>query len=260
MPPKRKYPYRRKGFAVKRYKGRSNQYSSFPRYTAAAKSFYRGGPSLSIWRSPGNFPDVHRVKVRSYGSFSATSTTGSVVGGAIAANSLYHPFRNYGSSTTESAAANQLRTNWQSYRILAARVTARYYPVQATNTSPMWVAINPEFLTGGYNLSNSPGQIMQSPKSVTRIIPTIFAAGVHSQYILTKYATTAATCGSSPMQVQASENLLASTNSGSDFADPNSTWWFMCMFQSADGATSCTLGVDYELEQWVQFEGRVTGY
>jgi len=234
-------------------------YSSAPSFASASRGHSVQVPSLSRWTNPGQLPDTLRVKVRSYLAVQLTSTSGALQTNRVIANTLFHPFRDWSSSTVESAAANNLRNLFQYYRVLGAKLELRLYGTSTTAEQSMWVGVVPEFIGVGQSSSTTISKLTQSPRAKWLIAPAYVAGASAPKYQMSSYLTSATALGNTPMVAQADPSLTGLNNNSGDFGDPAALWQFSLIYQSGDATGTSNIGMDILLTQYVQFEGRAPG-
>jgi len=208
--------------------------------------------------TPANFPTPSESKS------GATSLSNSQAHPArcrptVIANTLFHPFRDWSSSTVESAAANNLRNLFQYYRVLGAKLELRLYGTSTTAEQSMWVGVVPEFIGVGQSSSTTISKLTQSPRAKWLIAPAYVAGASAPKYQMSSYLTSATALGNTPMVAQADPSLTGLNNNSGDFGDPAALWQFSLIYQSGDATGTSNIGMDILLTQYVQFEGRAPG-
>jgi len=212
-------------------------------------------PSLSTWSSTPNQPDQLRVKIKSYFSGQATSTTGAVVADSIKFNGLLHPFTAFGSNHVGFAATNfQI---YERYRVLGAKVEFRLFPIQTGTQLPMWCGLTVTGIGSGSSSTQPTNStsLMETARAKWGIFPTSINPSTR-QYGLKMYSSVAAAFGVPSAVIKSDPNFSGGVDISAAYTDPANAAYFSFIFQTADGAGTSTIGVDVVLTQYVLYEGR----
>lgn len=247
----------RKG-GSKRQKVENGGYTGLSAYKSSVHrrgQLTRGGYSKwSTWA----FPDQAYCCFKTYASVALTSTSGAFSTAALPANSLYRPFNVFGGTQSNPAAEN-LRTNFIRYRVVAAKLIIK---LSAQNgvaaTPPMQVGLVPTCLSAGGGVPTSWNQVATSKRGKWTHAGT--TPSFYRAVIISSYAQMCTIAGQTPSQYLADAANAAYCQATTDFSVPGQNIVFNLAWQSNDGVTSTNIVADMELQQYVRFEGVAPGY
>lgn len=212
-------------------------------------------PSISSWVGRANQSDRIFIKVRTYNTFTLTSTSGAFGAGTIKLNSLHAPFAAITGTHTNQVIFN-LAQLYCRYRVTYAKLSLSLSPLNATQSPlPMFVALSaydPTFNPVSLTLFN---QLLESRLGRGKVSPAI--NGYTGQPVtLTVKTSPAVVHGTSLLEYKSSTYEGNIAASGSSIADPTQFCNFYLGFQSNDGTTTTVCSVDAYLTQWVELYDR----
>lgn len=197
-----------------------------------------------------NQPDAIRIKVKTYLTYTVTSSSGAFAYDTVKLSSLYRPFFAIGSSAHENPTINNLVTLYQRYRVESAYVTAAMTPLSSSQPpGPMWAAIG--IWDNSYHsvTLTSANQFVEGKHTRFAYVPT--AAGFNGKPTVLKLGGPCAQfMGMSPMEYSVADTTFGAYN-GTNLGDPSQ--WLDCFIavQTNDAATTATISVDCVLTQYV---------
>jgi len=213
-------------------------------------------PSVSSWVGRANQSDRVFVKIRTFNTFTLTSTSGAFGTGTIKLNSLHAPF-----AAITGTHNNQLIINlcqlYCRYRVTYSKLTLSLSPL-SSSLSPvgMFVAMSAYDPTFNAVSLTTFQQLLESRFGRGKISPAI--NGYTGQPVTLQVKTAPAVVhGTSLVEYKSSNyegNMAAA--SGGTIADPATYCNFYIGFQSNDGATTTVCSVDAYLTQWVELYDR----
>lgn len=252
MPGKRKRSWTgsRKG-GRKRSKGAAGA----GKYGKSAQGYsFRGRPNgrttLAYMDRYSNQPDAIRIKVKTYLTFTVTSSTGAFSVDTIKMSSLFQPFFGIGSSTHQNPTINNLVTLYQRYRVESAYLSAAFTPLSSAQPpGPVWVALG--IWDNSYHSTSltSANQFVEGKHTKFGYVPT-YQGFTGKPTVLKLGGPIAQFMGFSPMEYSTSSSTFGAYN-GSTLGDPAQWLDIFLAAQTNDAATTATVSVDAVLTQYV---------
>lgn len=217
-----------------------------PGYRADRASFR---PSLSLQQGRLNSTDRTRIKIRTFQTFSLTSTSGAFGSTYISMNSLNQPFAAI-TGTHNNLLMTNLAKLYCRYRVTYSKMSFSLSPLNATSTTPMFfaaTALDPTFNT--VTLLNF-AQVLESRLGSAKVIPA--ANGYNGKpVVVTVKASPAVVCGTSLVEQQ-NQSYEGNMTTAGTYADPVNILRFYLCYQSNDGVTTAQCSVDCYLTQYVE--------
>lgn len=213
-------------------------------------------PSISSWAGRANQSDRVFIKIRTYNTFTLTSTSGAFGSGTIKLNSLHAPF-----AAITGTHNNQLIINlcqmYCRYRVTYAKLSLSLSPLNSSQSPlPMFVALSAYDPTFNAVTLTTFQQLLESRFGRGRVSPAI--NGYTGQpVVLTVKTSPSVVHGTSLMEYKNSTyegNMAAAA--GGTIADPGTFCNFYLGYQSNDGATTTVCSCDAYLTQWVELYDR----
>lgn len=222
---------------------------------SAARSDRRGfRPAVSAWFGQVNFPERALVKLRTYATFSQTSTSGAFTTFYVSLNSLNNPFSDV-SVTHSNNQLQPLSQLYSRYRVTYARLTISGSPLNATQTPlPMFMALtawDPNIISPvPTNFTN----LIESRLGKAIIVPAI--NGYTGKPVKVSVGCSpAVVLGRSLVEMKTSDQEGTMNKSGT-ITDPATLVRFVQGSQSNDGVTTTAVSLDCYLTQYVELYDR----